>query len=130
MAAADLVIDLAKEIKGVQAIYSITFHPDFAKNRFCYVCYIKGGDPETGSHIARFTLSDTDPPTIDVASETTIITWFAGGHNGCSLKFGLDGCLFISTGDGSGPNPPDSRRARPGRQQLAVEYSADRRQSR
>ena len=111
VAAADLVIDLAKEIKGVQAIYSITFHPDFAKNRFCYVCYIKGGDPEIGSHIARFTLSDTDPPTIDVASETTIITWFAGGHNGCSLKFGLDGCLFISTGDGSGPNPPDSRRA-------------------
>lgn len=111
VASADLVIDLAKEIKGVQAVYSITFHPDFAKNRFCYVCYIKGGDVETGSHIARFTLSDTDPPTIDVANETTIITWLSGGHNGCSLKFGLDGCLYISTGDGSGPNPPDSRRA-------------------
>ncbi len=108
---ADLVVDLAKEIKGVQAIYSITFHPDFAKNRYCYVCYIKGGDPETGSHIARFTVSKTDPPTIDVATETTIFTWFAGGHNGCSLKFGLDGCLFISTGDGSGPNPPDARRS-------------------
>ncbi|MCX7422807.1 MAG: PQQ-dependent sugar dehydrogenase [Planctomycetia bacterium] len=111
VASADLVVDLAKEIKGVQAVYSITFHPDFAKNRYCYVCYIKGGDAPDGSHIARFTLSDTDPPTIEVASETTIITWLAGGHNGCSLKFGLDGCLFISTGDGSGPNPPDSRRA-------------------
>ncbi len=111
VASADLVVDLAKEIKGVQAVYAITFHPDFAKNRFCYVCYIKGGDPETGSHIARFTVSETDPPTIDVATETTIITWLSGGHNGCCLKFGLDGLLYVSTGDGSGPNPPDSRRA-------------------
>ena len=108
---ADLVVDLAEAIKGVRAVYSITFHPNFAKNRYCYVCYIKGGDVETGSHIARFTLSDTDPPTIDVATETTIITWRSGGHNGCSLKFGLDGCLLISTGDGSGPNPPDSLRS-------------------
>ncbi|RLT05965.1 MAG: hypothetical protein DWI21_12085, partial [Planctomycetota bacterium] len=103
VAAADLVIDLAKEIKGVQAIYSITFHPDFAKNRYCYVCYIKGGNLEDGSHIARYRVSDTNPPTIEVASETTIITWLAGGHNGCCLKFGPDGCLYISTGDGSGP---------------------------
>ncbi len=108
---ADLVVDLAKEISGVQAVYAIEFHPDFQKNRYCYVCYIKGENLDDGSHIARFRVSDTDPPTIDAASETTIITWLSGGHNGCCLKFGLDGCLYISTGDGSGPNPPDSRRA-------------------
>ena len=108
---ADLMVDLAKEIKGVQAVYALAFHPNFEKNRFCYVCYIKGANLEDGSHIARFRVSDTDPPTIDVASETTIITWLSGGHNGCCLKFGLDGCLYISTGDGSGPNPPDARRA-------------------
>ena len=56
-------------------------------------------------------MADTEPPAIDATSETTIITWLSGGHNGCCLKFGLDGCLYISTGDGSGPNPPDSRRA-------------------
>jgi uncharacterized repeat protein (TIGR03806 family) len=108
---ADLVVDLAKAIKGVQAVYALAFHPDFPKNRYCYVCYITKQNLEDGTHIARFRLSDTDPPTIDVASETTIITWLSGGHNGCCLKFGLDGCLYISTGDGSGPNPPDSRRA-------------------
>lgn len=110
VAAADLVIDLAKTIPGVQ-VYALAFHPDFAKNRYCYVCYIKGGNLEDGSHIARYRVSDTNPPTIEVASETTIITWLAGGHNGCCLKFGPDGCLYISTGDGSGPNPPDARRA-------------------
>lgn len=110
VAAADLVVDLAKEIKGLQATYAITFHPNFAKNRFCYVCCIRGSNVEDGSHIARFRVSDTDPPTIDPASETTIITWFAGGHNGCALKFGLDGYLYISTGDGVGPNPPDANR--------------------
>ena len=110
VAVADLMIDLAKTIPGVQ-VYALAFHPDFAKNRYCYVCYIKGGNLEDGSHIARYRVSDTAPPTIDVASETTIITWLAGGHNGCCLKFGPDGCLYISTGDGSGPNPPDARRA-------------------
>ena len=108
---ADLLVDLAKAIKGLEAVYAIAFHPEFAKNRYCYVCYITKPNLEDGSHIARFRVSDTDPPTIDAATETTIITWFSGGHNGCCLKFGLDGCLYISTGDGSGPNPPDSRKA-------------------
>lgn len=111
VAATDLMVDLAKEIPGVKECYALTFHPDFQKNRFCYVCYIKAPDLDDGSHIARFRVSDTDPPTIDVKSETTIFTWLSGGHNGCCLKFGLDGCLYISTGDGSGPNPPDSRKA-------------------
>lgn len=107
---ADLVADL-KQIPGVEQTYAIAFHPDFARNRYCYVCYIKAADLDDGTHIARFRVSNTEPPTIDVASETTIITWLSGGHNGCCLKFGPDGCLYISTGDGVGPNPPDTRKA-------------------
>jgi uncharacterized repeat protein (TIGR03806 family) len=108
---ADLAIDLGKEIPGVEHVYALAFHPDFASNRYCYVCYIVAGNKPDGSHIARFQVADTDPPTIDPASETTILTWLGGGHNGCCLKFGLDGYLYISTGDGSGPNPPDSLKA-------------------
>jgi putative heme-binding domain-containing protein len=111
VATADPVLDVVKDIPGATRVYAIAFHPDFQKNRFCYVCYIEKDDRENGSHIARFKVSDTDPPTIDPDSETTIITWRSGGHNGCCLKFGPDGCLYISTGDGSGPNPPDSLRA-------------------
>jgi putative heme-binding domain-containing protein len=101
-----------KRVKGVGAVYALTFHPKFAKNRYCYICYVldsKGGEqlPE-GSRVSRFRVSDTEPPRCDPKSEQIIITWLAGGHNGCDLKFGPDGYLYIATGDGSSPNPPDA----------------------
>jgi uncharacterized repeat protein (TIGR03806 family) len=105
---ADLAVDLAKSIPGVEQVYALAFHPDFMRNRYCYVCYIKAADLPDGTHIARFRVTDTEPPTIDAASELTVITWLSGGHNGCALKFGPDGYLYISTGDGVGPNPPDT----------------------
>lgn len=116
---ADLVLDLSKEItsfdrkrsSGVGDLYALAFHPQFAQNRYCYVCYVlnsKGNKPLVdGSRISRFRVTDTEPPRIDPASETIILTWLAGGHNGCDLHFGPDGYLYISTGDGSNPNPPD-----------------------
>lgn len=110
MAAADLVIDFAKVIPGVQQVYALAFHPDFKRNRYCYVCYIKAANLPDGTHVARFRMADTDtdPPTIDPASETTLVTWLSGGHNGCCLKFGPDGSLYISTGDAAPANPPDT----------------------
>ncbi len=111
VAKADLVVDLAKEVPGLKSVYAITFHPEFEKNRYCFICYIKALNLKDGTHVARFRLSESMPPTIDPASETTIITWYSGGHNGCCLRFGPDGCLYISTGDGAAANPPDGQKA-------------------
>ena len=108
VARADLVCDLAEGIPGIKQVYALAFHPDFATNRYCYVCYIQAPNNPDGTHVARFRMHDTDPPTVDLASETTIITWLSGGHNGCSLVFGPDGYLYISTGDGAPANPPDT----------------------
>jgi putative heme-binding domain-containing protein len=117
----DLFFDLRKEIKtvhllpdakDVEAVYGLTFHPDFEKNRQCFVCYTlrsKKGKRNLadGSRVSRFTVTKSDPPRIDPASEEIVITFPQGGHNGGDIHFGPDGMLYISTGDGANPNPPD-----------------------
>ena len=111
VATADLVIDFKESLKsfdpersaGCDSLYSLVFDPAFARNRFVYTCIIlksKTGKPlDDGSRISRFRVTEEDPPRIDVDSELPIITWVAGGHNGCDLAFDNDGCLLISTGD-------------------------------
>jgi uncharacterized repeat protein (TIGR03806 family) len=119
-AKADLFLDLttqlhswdkAGKVKGVGAVYALAFHPQFARNRYCYICYVldskTGEQLPDGSRVSRFRVTDTDPPRCDPASEKILITWLAGGHNGCDMHFGPDGYLYISTGDGADPNPPD-----------------------
>src|SRR5205807_5768234 len=68
-ARAELFCDLRKEIKTlhllpdakeVEAVYGLTFHSDFAKNRQCFVCYTlrskKPGHLADGTRVSRFTV--------------------------------------------------------------------------
>lgn len=122
-AKADLFCDLRKELKtihqlpgakDVEAVYGLVFHPNFEKNRQCFVCYTlraqKADQPnlKDGTRVSRFTVTRTDPPRIDPASEEIVLSFLQGGHNGGDLHFGPDGMLFISTGDAASPNPPDA----------------------
>jgi putative heme-binding domain-containing protein len=117
---ADLLIDMRKEIRnlgklegvrGVGSSYSLAFDPDFEKNRSCYVMYWlaskDGRKLWDGTRVSRFKIPDADPPRIDPASEEILLTWLAGGHNGCDLQFDKEGYLYISAGDGEAPSPPD-----------------------
>ncbi|MCE9534164.1 MAG: PQQ-dependent sugar dehydrogenase, partial [Planctomycetes bacterium] len=122
-AKAELFLDLRKEVKtlaqlpgavGISKVYGLAFHPQFAKNRQCFVCYTvsgkerkKGNFPD-GTRVSRFTVPKADPPRIDASTEEVVFSFPEGGHNGGDIHFGNDGMLYISTGDGSGPNPPDS----------------------
>jgi putative heme-binding domain-containing protein len=90
---------------GDVALFDAEFHPQFKRNQQLFLCYVqKGKDAET--RVSRFRLRG-EPPVLDRESEQVLLTWPAGGHNGGCLEFGADGLLYISTGDGAGPNPPD-----------------------
>ena len=119
-AKADLVFEVSKvqgldqipNCKGIGDVFGFTLHPKFRENGYLYVCYNLDLMPpvrnhENGTRISRFTVGNTSPPTIDPKSEQILLTSTSGGHNGCCLKFGPDGYLYFSLGDGGDPDPPD-----------------------
>lgn len=105
----DLTIDLKALHPGMTNAYGLAFHPKCAENGEVFLAYTVGNDVEDGTRVSRFRLSGVEPPRLDPASEEVIITWWAGGHNGAALQFGPDGLLYISTGDGTAPSPPDGK---------------------
>lgn len=113
----DQMNSAAKPAFALEALYGMAFDPDFAKNRYCYVCYVirstdgSSGQMADGTRVSRFQVTQTDPPACDIATEKLMLSWLQGGHNGGCLRFGLDGCLYISTGDGGFAFPPDGRKA-------------------
>jgi len=106
-AVAEPFFDARESNPRADNVYGMTFHPDFAQNRFCYICYTAGQNIDEGTRVSRFLVRNTDPPTVDPGSEQLVISWRSGGHNGGCLKFGPDGCLYISTGDAGPAFPPD-----------------------
>ncbi len=85
-------------------VYGAVMHPDFAKNGYLFVSHVPNVDKETpdGSHLSRYTAKDPAKLEADPKSEKLILTWPSGGHNGGCIRFGPDGYLYLSTGDGSG----------------------------
>lgn len=117
-AKAELFLDVRKVAKPTltkggdefENCYGLVFDPNFEANHFCYVCYTvknkKQPNLDDGSRVSRFTVKDGKA---DADSEEIVLTFPQGGHNGGDLHFGPDGCLYISTGDATDPNPPDGR---------------------
>ena len=104
---ADPFFDVVKAVKGAEQVYGLAFHPKFEANHYIYICYVQKGGLPDGTHVSRFTVIPGEIPRVDPASETLLLTWLSGGHNGGCLKFGPDGYLYISAGDTADPNPPD-----------------------
>ncbi|MEO1261084.1 MAG: PQQ-dependent sugar dehydrogenase [Bacteroidota bacterium] len=87
-----------------QGLLGLAFHPDYFDNGYFYVYYI---DNDENTQLSRFSVAN-DPNTADPNSELKIFNtsqpfW---NHNGGCIKFGPDGYLYISLGDGGSGNDP------------------------
>lgn len=83
--------------------YSLCFHPRFKENGYIYVganSSWKKGELKK-SRITRYTIDRGSAHALDAKSKKTIIEWESDGHNGVAIAFGLDGMLYVTSGDGT-----------------------------
>ncbi|MCE9547871.1 MAG: PQQ-dependent sugar dehydrogenase [Planctomycetia bacterium] len=83
--------------------YDLAFHPDYEHNGYLYIGLNEPHTPRAKrfDRIIRYTVSRTAPFALDPASAQTIIEWPSDGHNGSAVAFGLDGMLYVTSGDGT-----------------------------
>lgn len=103
-----------------RGLLGVAVDPAFATNRFVYLFYTfnKSGVCPTGqptrtdnpvNRVSRFVLPDTN--VVDPASEVVLVDNVRspnGNHNAGDLRFGRDGHLYVSTGDGGADYAGDS----------------------
>lgn len=94
---------------GEQGLLGLAFHPDYSSNGLFYVNYTTSGGSLAGyTEIARFR-AQGDPlttATADPASKRVLLRFIQPeqNHNGGWIGFGVDGLLYIASGDGGGGN--------------------------
>ncbi|NJO39909.1 MAG: PQQ-dependent sugar dehydrogenase [Cyanobacteria bacterium CRU_2_1] len=106
-------LDIADRVRsaGEEGLLSVAFPPDYARKGYFYVYYTNSAGNNV---VSRFRTTNTNVAAPN--SEQVILTLnhptFAN-HNGGQLAFGLDGYLYIGTGDGGGGGDPNNNAQNP-----------------
>jgi glucose/arabinose dehydrogenase len=98
----DLVGDQANE----QGLLGLAFHPEYAENGYFFINYT---DNSGDSVVSQWQVSD-NPNRADADSEQILLRVQQpyGNHNGGGVKFGPDGFLYLSFGDGGSGGDPQN----------------------
>lgn len=94
---------------GEEGLLGLAFHPNYVNNGYFYVNYTAPSPRRTV--IARYSVTPGNPNKADSLSGQILmeINQPYSNHNGGMILFGLDGYLYIATGDGGSANDPGNR---------------------
>jgi len=125
------LIDIEREVlyREDRGLMSLAVDPDFKTNRSIYLLYTV--DPDSNgvddnedafARLTRYQVSAWDSTTIDSTSRAILIgtTWREGvpsgspSHTAGALRWGADGSLFVSCGDGAQFSQMDAGGLNPG----------------
>ncbi len=107
------LLDIQEKVdnsSGEEGLLGLAFHPDFMLNGHFFVYYIRTVDGERMSVVERYTIPEgAGVADIHSGVEVFSIVQPQANHNGGDMSFGLDGYLYIGTGDGGSGNDPGER---------------------
>ena len=92
--------------------YDLCFHPDYPAKPYLFVGLNEPVNGVKHSRVLRLKLNVPDEAGLSpekgstvgtemITEEKVILEWPSDGHNGAALTFGLDGLLYITSGDGT-----------------------------
>ena len=104
----EVFLDLSDNVttSGEMGLLGMDFHPKFNENGYFFVYYNQIG---TGtSKVVRFQVSETNQNKANLSTQLVIVEQQQPfvNHNGGQVRFGPDGYLYISLGDGGSANDP------------------------